>query len=131
MIPLDLLGSALAAGCVGAAALPRGGSVVHAALCALGDAAAAGGLGVDAGRGALWHLAWQWPGVCWGLPRGGGGVSAGAFGAARLGPAPVGAVPQAAGGGAGREQGGPEVGVVDAPLTRLPLLAAQPGLRPQ
>ena len=35
------------------------------------------------------------------------------------------------GGGAGREQGGFEVGVADAPLTRFPLLAAQPGLRPQ
>ena len=72
MIPLDLLGSALAAGCVGAAALPRWCAAVHSALCPLGDAAAARGVGFDAGRGALWHLAWQWPGVRWGLSRGGG-----------------------------------------------------------
>ena len=131
MSSLDLLGSALAPGCVGAPALTDWGAAVHSPLRPLGDLAVAGGVGLDAGRGALWHLARQWPCVRWGLPGCGGGVFAGAFGLARLGTAPLAAVSQAAGRGARRQQGGAEVGVADAPLARLSVFPAQPGLWPQ
>ena len=123
--------SALASGGVGASALPGRGAAVYSALCPLGDPAVAGGVGFDAGWGALWHLARQRLGVRWGLPGGCGGVPAGAFGLARLGPAPVGAVPQVAGGRADRQQGGAAVGAADAPLARLSLFPAQLGLWPQ